>query len=98
MNEAIDRSAGRGQGECSSRVDATGLKVPPFTPIADLRSTVKDERDSGRRGRTSRRIGQVTAHNLDIERVEEIGRAPGANQGANPITPSRQPFGQMTPQ
>ena len=44
MNEAIDGSAGRGQGECSSRVDATGLKVPPFTPIADLRSTVKDER------------------------------------------------------
>ena len=75
MNEAIDPLVSGGLGKSSGGIDATGLKLAPPPPIADLGRAVKHPCDA-RDGRLARRrIGQVAADDFDAELFQKIGAA-----------------------
>ncbi len=82
-------------GERFGRVQAARLKLVPRTPIADLRGTMENDLHARQSARACRGIGQITAHNFNLERIKKIRPAPRANKCPDVIARGDQPFRQM---
>ena len=98
VDEAIDALARGGLGESPRRVDASGLKLAPPAPVADLGRAVKDAADAATAALQVAWIGQVAANDFDAQRVRKSVRLPGRTRARTRSPLRGQSLGQMTAQ